>query len=51
MSKKWGKYFGHFPVFFQLQAVFLPFFGTIVKTAKHKKVAPGISLKILIDWA
>ena len=44
ICKKQELRFGHFSMFFQLRTVFGPFLGTVVKKAKYKKVAPGISL-------
>ena len=40
--------FGHFCLSFNIGALVVPFFGTAVKSAKHKKVAPGIKYIILI---
>ena len=44
MSKKWGKYFGHFSVFYELRTAFWSVFRYRSKKAKHKKVVPGIIL-------
>ena len=41
ISKMWELRLGHFSVFFQLQTVFWAVFETVVKNAKHQKVARG----------
>ena len=44
MFSKWELQFGNFSAFLNIGPFFGPFLGTVVKNAKHKKVAPGIDL-------
>ena len=48
ISEKWESGFGHFWRFLNFGPFFGPFLGTVVGNSKHKKGAPGNSIKIKI---